>query len=797
MKILHVIRTLDPAWGGPVESIRQLGSALAERGHQVEVACLDAPGRSWLKTFPLPVHALGSALGVYGFGARWASWLRKNARGYDFVIMNGLWQYHSFGTWRILRKLGVPYGIFPHGALDPWFKRTYPLKHLKKWLYWPWAEYRVLRDANAVLFTCEEERILARQSFWMYQCREVVVNQGTSMPSGDAEAQKSAFYARFPELRGKRLLLFMGRIHPKKGCDLLIEAFAKVFRDQPEWRLVMAGPDSVGWQSKLASLARQRQIAGRITWAGMITEDIKYGALQAAEVFILPSHQENFGIAVAEALSCGLPTLIAKPVNIWREVEHDGAGIVAKDDLEGTCSLLRAWLAMADADRQLMRERAKECFRNRFEVGKAADCLLESIKDAIAPRESRADAVRNAGSAAKQLRILHVIRTLNPAWGGPVESIRQFGAAVTSCGHRVEVACLDAPDAPWLKNFPLPAHALGPALGVYGFGVRWAPWLRENLPNYDFVVMNGIWQYHSFGTWRVIRSLGIPYAIFSHGALDPWFKRTHPFKHLKKWMYWPWAEYRVLRDARAVLFTCEQERILARQSFGLYRCNELVVGYGTSTPVGDPAGQSEAFFVAFPELRGKRIALYVGRLHPRKGCDLVVDAFAKVLAADPQWQLVMAGPDQTGWRRTLQQNAAQAGIAGRVTWIDMLSGDAKWGAMRAAEFLFLPSHGENFSIVVAEALACGTPVLISDKINIWREVQSGNAGLVAADDLDGACDLLRNWLSMPQAMKQRMLQNTRECYRKNFEIGEAAQNLVALAASATASHETGIAKLGA
>jgi len=380
------------------------------------------------------------------------------------------------------------------------------------------------------------------------------------------------------------------------------------------------------------------------------------------------------------------------------------------------------------------------------------------------------------------MRILHVIRTVNPAWGGPVEGLCQIGTAVHMLGNMVEVACLDAPDAPWLKTFPLPVHALGPALGVYGFGRRWAPWLRENVRGYDFVIMNGIWQYHSFGTWRVLRKIGMPYAIFPHGALDPWFKRTHPLKHVKKWMYWPWAEFRVLRDAQAVLFTCEQERLLARQSFWLYRCNELVVGYGTSVPEGDSGRQTEAFLASYPELRDKRIALYLGRLHPRKGCDLAVDAFAAVLGADPSWRMVFAGPDQTGWKSELQRRAERAGIAGRITWIDMLSGDAKWGAIRAAEFLFLPSHGENFSMVVAEALACGTPVLISDKVNIWREVQSGNAGLVAPDDLEGSCTMLRNWLTMPTADKQLIRQRTRECYRNHFEIENAAHNLVKLAA---------------
>src|SRR5213076_1488953 len=114
------------------------------------------------------------------------------------------------------------------GMLDPWFKRTYPLKHLKKWIYWPWADYRVLRDARAVLFTTEEERLLARQSFWLYRCREAVVDYGTAGPTGDAARQRESFRSAFPMLRDTRNLLFLSRLHPKQGCDTLLAAFARV-----------------------------------------------------------------------------------------------------------------------------------------------------------------------------------------------------------------------------------------------------------------------------------------------------------------------------------------------------------------------------------------------------------------------------------------------------------------------------------------------------------------------------------------------------------------------------------------
>ena len=226
MRILHVISSTNPDGGGPVEAIKQLGLVHLNQGHIVEVACLDAPDSSWLEAFPLKLHILGPSISTYQYSPYFVPWLSHNAANYDAVIVNGIWQYSSFGVWLALRSLcqqssPPPYFVFTHGMLDPWFKRTYPLKHLKKSLYWRWGEYRVLRDAQAVLFTCEEERILAREPFNPYKCNEVVVSFGTAAPTGDPLAQRQIFFERFPELRNRQILLFLSRIHVKKGCNLL------------------------------------------------------------------------------------------------------------------------------------------------------------------------------------------------------------------------------------------------------------------------------------------------------------------------------------------------------------------------------------------------------------------------------------------------------------------------------------------------------------------------------------------------------------------------------------------------
>ncbi len=379
MKILRSTHTVNPALGGPIESIRQSSAALIRRGHEVEIISLDAPGDPWVRDAPLKVHALGPGRGGYGYAPQFSAWIKERRAQFDAVIVHGIWQYSSFGVWRALAGTNTPYFVFPHGMLDPWFKRTYPAKHFKKLLYWPWAEYRVLRDAAAVLFTSEEERRLARDSFALYQCREVVVNYGTAPPVNLDRARES-FLAMQPQLQGKPFLLFLGRLHEKKGCDLLINAFSASRKSNPDLglSLVMAGPCADdACLHHLKTLARES--GDSILFPGMLTGDAKWGALAAAEAFVLPSHQENFGIAVVEALACGTPVLISNKINIWREIEADGAGYVENDDLTGTSQLLNRWLATGAATRTMMREKARNCFANRFEIERATDSLLAAI----------------------------------------------------------------------------------------------------------------------------------------------------------------------------------------------------------------------------------------------------------------------------------------------------------------------------------------------------------------------------------------------------------------------------------
>lgn len=380
MRLLHVIPTLSPASGGPAEALRQIVRWYPEFNVEAEIACQDEPDDDWLASYAAPVHALGGRGVVYGRSPVLRTWLAGNVARYDGVVAHALWTYAGLAASRAARRANVPYAVFTHGMLDPWFNRRYPLKRIKKQLYWP-IQYPALRHAKSVLFTSTLERDLAPQSFWPHKWTSRVVPYGTSEPPAEPEAQRAAFTALLPQLEGRRFLLFLSRIHEKKGCDLLVEAFASIAAAHPDLDLVIAGPDKDGLQAKLAAQAEKLGVAARIHWPGMLTGDAKWGALRSCEAMILPSHQENFGVVVAEALACARPVLISNQVNLWPQIEEDRTGLVESDTLDGTRNLLTRWLALSEEEKFAMSTRALAAFRARYSMRNCAEAIRDLFEN--------------------------------------------------------------------------------------------------------------------------------------------------------------------------------------------------------------------------------------------------------------------------------------------------------------------------------------------------------------------------------------------------------------------------------
>ena len=398
MRLLHVISSIDPRGGGPIEGVVSSADVWRKHGHECDILTLDALDDAWVAKSTSPIFAVGLNGRAYrairrafpwlryGYTPKLTSWLRENARNYDAVILNGLWNYASWGSWRALRRLETPYFVYTHGMLDPWFNKAYPTKSLFKAIFWKLLENKVLRDARGVLFTCEAERELASRSFSPYAAREFVAGHGARDVEGDAEAQRAAFAARFAALRDRKFILFLGRLHPKKGIDLLIRAFARHAAVFPDFDLVVAGPDQTSMESDLRRLARDLGVADRMHWPGMLSGDAKWGAFRLARFFALPSHQENFGIAVAESLAVATPVLITHKVNVWREIEADGAGVVVSDDVEGVAVGLYRMCALLDGERDLMARRGRDSFLKRYDIEPNAMNLLALIAAETKPR---------------------------------------------------------------------------------------------------------------------------------------------------------------------------------------------------------------------------------------------------------------------------------------------------------------------------------------------------------------------------------------------------------------------------
>ncbi|MGZ4090888.1 MAG: glycosyltransferase, partial [Bacteroidia bacterium] len=314
MKILHIVGSMDPASGGICNGIRNSDAVMTKLGATREVVCLDAPTSSYLGMDTFPVHALGPAKGPWQYSPKIKSWLIDNLGRFDVFIINGLWVYPSYIGWKVIKYLKkstiktTDVFVMPHGMLDPYFQ-TAPdrrLKAIRNWVYWKLIEKNILNDADAVLFTCEKEMQLAHKTFSNYRPkREINVGYGIMPPPGPNQDMYYAFIEKCKGVAFEPYLLFLSRIHEKKGVDMLIKAYAEVAEKalsekKSVPKLVIAGPGlETAFGKKMIKLCNSfDHLKNLVFFPGMLSGDVKWGALYNCEAFILPSHQENFGIAV-------------------------------------------------------------------------------------------------------------------------------------------------------------------------------------------------------------------------------------------------------------------------------------------------------------------------------------------------------------------------------------------------------------------------------------------------------------------------------------------------------------------
>ena len=382
LNVLHVLASINPAGGGPVEAARLYSSARTD--YDAEILTLDSDPSPWTRAWTVPVHSVGHSRIYSRYSAGAVEWLGANAGRFDAVVVHGVWGYHLVAVWRALRNTATPYFVILHGMLNPWFKRTYPLKHLKKTLAWRTVVGRTLRDSAGVLYLCPEERRLALSNFPIESPAEAFAGLGTPA----SFAAPDLFFERFPELRSRRILLFLGRICHMKGCDLLLRAFAGLSGNDSDAQLVMCGPDDENLRRKLERLSAALALKGRVTWTGPLYGPEKYSALSAADLLVLPSRCETFPVSVIEALGCGTPVLVTRDVNIHPQIESCGAGLVCRSEVKSIRDAIRSWFKKDTAARDLARQRARECHAAHFSLETAIREHTAALRANLAGKET-------------------------------------------------------------------------------------------------------------------------------------------------------------------------------------------------------------------------------------------------------------------------------------------------------------------------------------------------------------------------------------------------------------------------
>lgn len=386
MKALHVIPSLSLRHGGPSFVMPLIERALAMANVEVTVATTDDDGPLRHAAVPLEQRVRRDFSNRYYFRKQCEfykcslpllRWLTKHVRDYDLVHIHALFSFASVAAAWCARRQRVPYIIRPLGVLDRYGRTR--RRALLKALSLRCIERPLLRDAAAVHYTSERERSEAREV--VATARGVVVPLGIDLAPFQNMPGPQRFRHDWPETAGREVVLFLSRIDPKKGVDLLLDAFARVRERRPGSLLVIAGNGEDSYIEAMRARAARLGIARDVLWCGFLDGADKLSALAAASVFVLPSQSENFGLAAVEALAAGIPVVLSEEVGIARGVDSAAAGRVTRRTARHVAEAVE-WV-LADPERGMhLAMRGRQLAEDRYSLpamGQALRCLYDEV----------------------------------------------------------------------------------------------------------------------------------------------------------------------------------------------------------------------------------------------------------------------------------------------------------------------------------------------------------------------------------------------------------------------------------
>ncbi|MEH1965202.1 glycosyltransferase [Nostoc sp.] len=384
MKILFIAPYIGATYGGTSKIVTELVEAIARLGVTVDLVTTHANGSNNLDV-PLNEWISEESYRVQYFNCWYRddfiisysliNWLFKNVNNYDIVHSQTVFAPMISVAHSICKYFQIPYIVTPHGMLEPW---ALSYKAWKKRIYYKVFENPGIENSSAIQATSSFE--LENINSLKFQ-NTVFVPNGIHRQEFERLPNPEIFYQQFPETRGKTLILFLGRIDPKKGLDLLAPAFAKVHNQFPHTHLVVAGPDNIGFMDKAQNYFLQAGCLDAVTFTGMVSGALKYAALAAANFYVAPSYSEGFSISILEGMASGLPCIITTGCNFPEAAKAEAAHVV-EINVNAIANALIECLSNPQQATE-MGDRAREFIFQNYTWDRAADKLIQVYKSVI------------------------------------------------------------------------------------------------------------------------------------------------------------------------------------------------------------------------------------------------------------------------------------------------------------------------------------------------------------------------------------------------------------------------------
>lgn len=378
MKILHIAPSLSSEWGGPPRVVLGIASALIEKG--IDVSILTCAEKGIEKGIVVPGGINLRILDKGRFDRFWTAYspgairvMRKEIENCDLVHIHELWHYLHYLGYKVAKEFRRPYGITVHDQLSPW-----DLKHkwFRKKFYSILVQKRILRGASFLHAITENEAENVRNYG--------IDNNTYVIPNGiNPEDFRTPVISQldFQEIRNKIVVLFLGRIHPKKGLDLLARSWLEVARDRDDIALIIAGPDTQGYLAKIREILKSRNVMDKVVFLGMVEKDKKNAILKRADIVVIPSYSEVRSLVALEAMISQKPIIISNKCH-FPEVSKAEAGIIIEPNVESLVNALNKLLVNPKM-RKKMGKNGEKLVLERYTWDKISEKIIEMYKYAI------------------------------------------------------------------------------------------------------------------------------------------------------------------------------------------------------------------------------------------------------------------------------------------------------------------------------------------------------------------------------------------------------------------------------